>query len=71
MADVKFTEDHKWIRNKGDVGTVGNTDFAQEQLGDVVFMKLPKADAALGKRDQAGDVESVKAASEIYKPVAG
>ncbi len=71
MADVKFTEDHEWIRIEGDVGTVGITDFAQEQLGDIVFIELPEAGAALGKGDQAGVVESVKAASEIYTPVAG
>ena len=71
MADVKFTEDHEWIRIEGDVGTVGITDFAQEQLGDIVFIELPETGAALGKGDQAGVVESVKAASEIYTPVAG
>ena len=71
MADVKFTEDHEWIRIDGDVGTVGITDFAQEQLGDIVFIELPETGAALGKGDQAGVVESVKAASEIYTPVAG
>ena len=71
MADVKFTEDHEWIRIEGDVGTVGITDFAQEQLGDIVFIELPEAGTALGKGDQAGVVESVKAASEIYTPVAG
>ena len=71
MADVKFTEDHEWIRIDGDVGTVGITDFAQEQLGDIVFIELPETGAALGKGTQAGVVESVKAASEIYTPVAG
>ena len=71
MADVMFTKDHEWIRNEGDVGTVGITDFAQEQLGDIVFIELPEAGATLGKGDQAGVVESVKAASEIYTPVAG
>ena len=71
MADVKFTEDHEWIRIEGGVGTVGITDFAQEQLGDIVFIELPEAGATLGKGDQAGVVESVKAASEIYTPVTG
>ena len=71
MANVKFTEDHEWIRIEGDVGTVGITDFAQEQLGDIVFIELPETGTALGKGDQAGVVESVKAASEIYTPVAG
>ncbi len=71
MADVKFTEDHEWIRIEGDVGTVGITDFAQEQLGDIVFIEFPESGAALSKGDQAGVVESVKAASEIYTPVTG
>ena len=71
MAAVKYSEDHEWISIEGDVGTVGITDFAQEQLGDIVFVELPEAGTALGKGDQAGVVESVKAASEIYAPVAG
>lgn len=71
MAETKYTEDHEWIRIEGDVGTVGITDFAQEQLGDIVFVELPETGTALGKGDQAGVVESVKAASEIYTPVAG
>ena len=54
MANVKFTEDHEWICIEGDVGTVGITDFAQEQLGDIVFIELPVAGAALGKGDRAG-----------------
>ena len=71
MAEVKYSEDHEWISIEGDVGTVGITDFAQEQLGDIVFVELPEVGTALGKGDQAGVVESVKAASEIYAPVAG
>jgi glycine cleavage system H protein len=71
MAEVKYSEDHEWISIEGDVGTIGITDFAQEQLGDIVFVELPEAGTALGKGDQAGVVESVKAASEIYAPVAG
>ncbi len=71
MAEVKYTEDHEWISIEGDVGTVGITDFAQEQLGDIVFIELPEAGTELGTGDQAGVVESVKAASEIYAPVAG
>ena len=71
MAEVKYSEDHEWISIEGDVGTVGITDFAQEQLGDIVFVELPEAGTALGVGDQAGVVESVKAASEIYAPVAG
>ena len=64
---TKFSEDHEWISVAGDIGTVGVTDFAQEQLGDVVFVELPAVGAALS----AGVVESVKAASEIYSPVTG
>ncbi|MGB0555167.1 MAG: glycine cleavage system protein GcvH [Alphaproteobacteria bacterium] len=71
MGEVKYSEDHEWISIEGDVGTVGITGFAQEQLGDIVFVELPEAGTALGKGDQAGVVESVKAASEIYAPVAG
>ena len=71
MADIKFTEDHEWIRVDGDIGTVGITDFAQEQLGDIVFIELPETGTILRKGDQAGVIESVKAASEIYSPVGG
>lgn len=71
MGEVKYSEDHEWISVEGDVGTVGITDFAQEQLGDIVFVELPEVGTALGKGDQAGVVESVKVASEIYAPVAG
>ena len=66
-----YTKDHEWVRIDGDIATVGITDHAQEQLGDVVFVELPEVGAAVGKGDQAGVVESVKAASEIYAPVAG
>lgn len=71
MSDIRFTEDHEWIPIDGDIGTVGITDFAQEQLGDIVFVELPASGAAFGKGEQAAVVESVKAASEIYAPVAG
>jgi len=71
MSETKFTEEHEWIRVEGDVGTVGITDYAQGQLGDVVYVELP----AVGKQvSQGGDmavVESVKAASEVYAPVSG
>lgn len=68
---VKYTEDHEWIRIDGAVGTVGITDHAQEQLGDVVFVELPEVGSTLAKGDASGVVESVKAASEIYAPVSG
>ena len=71
MADVRYTKDHEWIRIEGDVGTVGITNFAQEQLGDIVFVELPAAGSHLAKGDQAAVVESVKAASEVYAPVSG
>ena len=68
---IKFTKDHEWIRVEGDVGTVGITDYAQQQLGDVVFVELPDAGRQLTKGKEAAVVESVKAASEIYAPVDG
>lgn len=71
MSDVKFTEDHEWIKIEGDVGTVGITNHAQEQLGDIVFVDLPAVGKALAKGKEAAVVESVKAASEIYSPVDG
>ena len=71
MSTIKYTEDHEWIRVEGDIATVGITDYAQEQLGDVVFVELPDAGKAVEKGGEAAVVESVKAASEIYAPVAG
>jgi glycine cleavage system H protein len=68
---VKYTEDHEWIKVENGIGTVGITDHAQEQLGDVVFVELPEIGQTVAKGDQSGVVESVKAASEIYAPVAG
>jgi glycine cleavage system H protein len=71
MSDVKYTKDHEWIRVDGDVGTVGITDYAQEQLGDVVFVELPEVGRQVEKGKEAAVVESVKAASEIYAPATG
>jgi glycine cleavage system H protein len=71
MSEIKFSEDHEWILVEGDIGTIGITDYAQEQLGDVVFLELPEAGKTLAKGDEAAVVESVKAASEIYAPVSG
>jgi len=71
MSNLRFTDDHEWIRLEGDVATVGITDYAQEQLGDVVFIELPEAGTALEKGKEAATVESVKAASEIYAPLDG
>ena len=68
---IKFTKDHEWIRVEGDVGTVGITDYAQQQLGDVVFVEVPDVGKQLTRGKEAAVVESVKAASEIYAPVDG
>jgi glycine cleavage system H protein len=66
-----FTQDHEWIRTEGDTATVGITDFAQAQLGDVVFVEVPEAGRQLSKGGEAAVVESVKAASDVYAPVSG
>jgi glycine cleavage system H protein len=66
-----FTQEHEWIDVDGDVATVGITDYAQSQLGDVVFVELPAEGAAFSKGDDAAVVESVKAASDVYCPVSG
>lgn len=71
MATVKYTKDHEYIRVEGDVGTVGISHYAQEQLGDVVFVELPGVGKTVKKGDSAAVVESVKAASDIYSPVSG
>ena len=69
--DRKYTEDHEWIRLSGDTAEIGITDFAQEQLGDVVFMELPEVGSRLTAGDAFGSIESVKAVSELFAPVAG
>jgi glycine cleavage system H protein len=66
-----FTQDHEWVDVDGDVGTVGISDYAQSQLGDVVFVEVPEAGKTLSKGDEAAVVESVKAASDVYSPVSG
>ena len=66
-----FTEDHEWIQVDGDTGTVGISDYAQGQLGDIVFVEVPEEGKALAKGDDAAVVESVKAASDVYSPVSG
>jgi len=71
MAKLYFTEDHEWLRVEGGVATVGITDYAQEQLGDLVFVDLPEAGRKLAKGDVAVVVESVKAASDVYAPADG
>lgn len=69
--DLHYTKDHEWIRVDGGVGTVGITDFAQEQLGDVVHVQLPRAGEKFEAHDTFGEVESVKTFSELYIPVSG
>jgi glycine cleavage system H protein len=71
MSELKFSKDHEWIRIEGDSGVVGISNYAQEQLGDVVFVELPEVGKALTKNAEAAVVESVKAASEVYAPVSG
>ena len=66
-----FTKEHEWIRVDGDTATVGITDFAQAQLGDVVFVEVPEAGRQVSKGGEAAVVESVKAASDVYAPVSG
>ncbi len=67
----RFTKDHEWVDVEGDVATFGITDYAQDQLGDVVFVELPQIGQALLKGGEAAVVESVKAASDVYAPVTG
>ena len=71
MASELYTKEHEWVRVDGDTATVGITNYAQEQLGDIVFVDLPAEGAALEKGAEAAVVESVKAASEVYAPVSG
>src|SRR4051794_11431561 len=68
---ILYTPDHEWLRIEGDTATIGITDFAQSQLGDVVFVELPKVGRILKKAEAAAVVESVKAASDVYAPVSG
>jgi glycine cleavage system H protein len=68
---LKFTDDHEWLRIEGDVAVVGITGYAQEQLGDLVFVELPSAGTRVNRGAAAGVVESVKAASDVYAPVSG
>ncbi len=71
MSDLKYSEDHEWVSVDGDIATIGISNYAQEQLGDVVFIDLPDTGATFEKGAEAAVVESVKAASEIYSPVSG
>ena len=71
MSNVRYTSEHEWIRLDGDVGTVGISNYAQEQLGDIVYVDLPDIGTSISKGAEAAVVESVKAASEIYAPISG
>ena len=71
MSKTYFTNDHEWIRVDGDQATVGITDYAQEQLGDIVYVELPETGSRFSKGDGMVVVESVKAASDVYAPVSG
>jgi glycine cleavage system H protein len=70
-SDVRFTKEHEWVRLDGDIATFGITDHAQEQLGDVVFVELPEIGRDVGADEACAVVESVKAASDVYAPLAG
>jgi len=70
-ADLKYTKDHEWVRLAGAEARVGITDYAQKQLGDVVFLELPEVGRAIKKGEVFGTIESVKAVSELYAPVSG
>jgi glycine cleavage system H protein len=70
-ADLKYAKSHEWVRLDGDIATIGITDFAQSELGDVVFVELPEVGRALAAGESFGSVESVKTVSDIYAPVAG
>jgi glycine cleavage system H protein len=71
MPALRFTRDHEWVRMEGDIAEVGITDYAQSQLGDVVYVELPEIGRRVEKGKEAAVVESVKAASEVYAPVSG
>jgi glycine cleavage system H protein len=71
MSQLRFSKDHEWIAIDGDIGTVGITQYAQNQLGDIVFVEVPEAGKEVKAGDEIAVVESVKAASEVYTPVSG
>jgi len=71
MSDVRYTKEHEWIRVDGDIATVGISDYAQQQLGDVVFVELPEVGRQVSQGGSMAVVESVKAASDVYAPLSG
>ncbi len=70
-SELRYTKEHEWIRADGDIGTIGITDYAQDQLGDIVYLDLPAVGATLAQNDKLGEIESVKAVSDLYAPVSG
>lgn len=70
-ADLKYTKEHEWVRMDGDVGTVGITDYAQDQLGDIVLVDLPTIGTSVSYMEKFGEIESVKAVSELFSPITG
>ena len=71
MSDMKYTKEHEWIRVEGDTATCGISNYAQEQLGDVVYVEVPDVGMSVDQADEIATIESVKAASEIYAPIGG
>ncbi len=71
MKDLFYTEDHEWVKVEGNVGTIGMADYAQDSLGDIVYVELPEEDDELEKGEDFAAVESVKAASDVYMPIGG
>ena len=70
-TDLRYTKDHEWIRVTGDTAEIGITDYAQQQLGDVVFVELPEVGRTIGSGEPFGSIESVKAVSELFAPMSG
>jgi glycine cleavage system H protein len=71
MSETRYTRDHEWVRREGDIAVIGITDYAQSQLGDVVYVELPEPGRTVEQGKEAAVVESAKAASEVYAPVSG
>ena len=69
--DYLYTQDHEWVKVEGDLAVIGITEFAQQELGEVVFVELPQVGEVFDSRDEIGSIESVKAVAEVYTPVAG
>ena len=70
-ADLRYSREHEWVRVEGGVATVGITDYAQDQLGDIVYLDLPATGAAVAQHERMGEIESVKAVSDLFSPVSG